>query len=384
MDTNDSEIHIIHKYFERNPTDWSIREFLDKCEEKKFDLKIQTYCLSLENIIKQGELNHRHGKAQLLLDWYKKSMRRATKPVWGTEKTTSFLFLCSNLRGKQTLIDDRPSIHFHQLTFLPNTINGINNTGAFDIHLLKKSRKRKKDQEDEDVEDEGIDNSAILYDRLIMGINTARENQTATACLMTPLYWGVVDLRAENVSPYPKHSRVKEFLSDMEVQNLQQTAIKIITEESHLSVSVKTLLEMIQCSTFSLRKLSKEKRARGIAGICSLLKIDAKIYDKDTQYIGECMDAFDLYSIWEWSSQDLPRKDDDIITAMTLCKRFLIYRNLLNRISNLSQIAIRLSQIFREDVENMQVVHINKSVKLSPIVALKEKRVSSKKNEKNT
>jgi hypothetical protein len=107
----------------------------------------------------------------------------------------------------------------------------------------------------------------------------------------SPLCWGVVDLRAENVSPCPKHPRAKEFLSDTEVQNLQQTAIEIINKESHLNLSAKTLLEAIQCSTLSLRKLCKEKRARGIKGICSLLEIDAKINDKDTQYVGECMDA---------------------------------------------------------------------------------------------
>nr|CAG8579381.1 14137_t:CDS:2 [Entrophospora candida] len=310
-----------------------------------------------------------------------------------------------------------------------NTINGINNTGAFNIHLLKKSKKRKKDQEDEE-EDEGIDDPAIRYNRLIVGIETAQENQTA--CLMTPLCWGIIDLRAENVSLCPKHPCAKEFLSDTEVQKLQQTAIEIINKESHLSLSAKTLLEMLQCSTFSLKKLIKEKRARGIEGICSLLKIDAEIYDKDTQYIGECMDAFgeshsdadrdekssrsesgatgkacdfifwgngheigigentgptrkdhhkksvtdfvdvinnvlksvaipffqvigmkiqfyiliqingDLYSMWEWSSQDLPRKDDDIITVTALCKKFLIHRNLLNKTSNLTQMAVRL------------------------------------------
>ncbi|CAG8657013.1 11593_t:CDS:2, partial [Paraglomus brasilianum] len=137
---------------------------------------------------------------------------------------------------------------------------------------------KKKDWEDEE-EDEGIDDPAICYNRLIVGIETARENQTAY-------------LRAENVSPCPKHPCAKEFLSDMEVQKLQQMAIEIINKESHLSLSAKTLLEMLQCSTFSLKKLSKEKRAWGIKGICSLLKIDAEIYDKDTQYIGECMDAF--------------------------------------------------------------------------------------------
>jgi len=54
---------IIHKYFERKATDWSIRGFLDECEKQHFKLKIEAYCLSLENIIKQRKLNHRHGKA---------------------------------------------------------------------------------------------------------------------------------------------------------------------------------------------------------------------------------------------------------------------------------------------------------------------------------
>ncbi|CAG8685282.1 10844_t:CDS:2, partial [Ambispora leptoticha] len=228
--------------------------FLDECEEKQFKLKIEAYCLSLENIIKQGKLNNRHDKAQLLLARYKKGKKPDYKEAreWRREK--------EERKSKEV---GGPSIHFHQPT--------------------------KKDQEDEE-EDEGIDDPAIRYNRLMVGIETARENQTA--CLMTPLCWGVIDLRAENVSPCPKHPRVKEFLSDTEVQKLQQTAIEIINKESHLSLSAKTLLETLQCSTFSLKKLSKEKRARGIEVICSLLKIDAEIYDKDTQYVGECMDAF--------------------------------------------------------------------------------------------
>ncbi|RIA91081.1 hypothetical protein C1645_822565 [Glomus cerebriforme] len=100
----------------------------------------------------------------------------------------------------------------------------------------EESKKRKKDQEDEE-EDEGIDDLAILYNKLIVEIETARENQMA--CLITPLYWGVIDLKAKNVSPYPKYPRTKEFLSDTEVQNLQQMVIKIINKESYLSLSVK-------------------------------------------------------------------------------------------------------------------------------------------------
>jgi hypothetical protein len=62
----------IHTYFERTYTEWNIRGFLDECKEKHFKRKIEVYCLSLESII-QGKLNQGHGKAQLLLDRYKKA-----------------------------------------------------------------------------------------------------------------------------------------------------------------------------------------------------------------------------------------------------------------------------------------------------------------------
>ncbi|RIA93042.1 hypothetical protein C1645_37634 [Glomus cerebriforme] len=88
----------------------------------------------------------------------------------------------------------------------------------------------------------------------------------------------------------------------------------------------------------------------------------------------------DLYGMWEWSSQDLPKKDDDIITAVFLCKKFLIHRNLHNRTARINQTAIRNSQIFRENVENTKVVrHVKKSIKLSHITTPKAKRGSSKK-----
>ncbi|CAI2194567.1 1468_t:CDS:2, partial [Funneliformis geosporum] len=372
-----------------------------------------------------------------------------------------------------------------------------------------------------------LDDLAILYDKLISGINTARENKMN--CLMFPLCWGIVDLRAENISPCPNHPRAKEFLSDIEVGRLHQLAKEIVNEESRLNPSAMALIEALQYGTFSLKKLSKEKRARGILGIFSLLKIKSNvdIYDKDTQHVGECMDSFDswvriyggsshiertvdmhlvgpfskvpgvkfiygeshsdadrnekssrcqsdqpgkacdfiflengheigigentgpthkdhykksvtdfvdvikvaqaqhisfqtkcieesgcsplpsniqnalilvsipffhvigmkirfyiliqingdLYGMWEWSSQDLPKKEGDIIAAVALSKKFLIHRNLLNRTSRLSQTAIKNSQIFRDNVENMQFVqNVKRTVKLSSITTQKAKK----------
>ena len=114
---------------------------------------------------------------------------------------------------------------------------------------------------------------------------------------ISPLCWGVIDLRAEKISPCPNHPRANEFFSDIEVQRLQRSAIEIVNNESKLNPSAMELLEILRSSTFNLKKINKEKRARGIEGICSLLRIDDKslnkvnIYDQDTQYIGESLDA---------------------------------------------------------------------------------------------
>ncbi|CAB5377873.1 unnamed protein product [Rhizophagus irregularis] len=76
-------------------------------------------------------------------------------------------------KEKSKNVVDGPSIHFHQPKFLGNIINGTSNNRTFGInHLLEvseESKKRKKSQEDEE-ENEGIDDSTIPYDRLIVGI----------------------------------------------------------------------------------------------------------------------------------------------------------------------------------------------------------------------
>lgn len=151
----------------------------------------------------------------------------------------------------------------------------------------------------------------MLYDKAIAEIKNARENEiacqtmyvstssfvflnTSLTCNYRPLCWGIIDLRAENISPCPKHPRAKELLPQAEVLRLQQITTELVNKGYQFNSSTSALLEVLQSSTFSLKKLSKEKRARGIKGVCSLLRINTDkvdIYDKDTQYIGECLDA---------------------------------------------------------------------------------------------
>ncbi|CAG8782007.1 10018_t:CDS:1, partial [Dentiscutata erythropus] len=98
---------------------------------------------------------------------------------------------------------------------------------------------------------------------------------------------------ANKVSPYPKHLQIEEFFSNIKIQELKQKCIKIINKESKFNSSALALLEVLQLKAFNLKQFSKEKQALGIKGICSLLHIKTDIvdiYDKDTQYIGECLD----------------------------------------------------------------------------------------------
>ncbi|UZO21196.1 uncharacterized protein OCT59_013595 [Rhizophagus irregularis] len=67
-------INRMHKYFDRNPTNWNIWEFLEECDEKTFQRKIEVYLLSLETIADtclKTEKDPRYEMAQLLLDKHK-------------------------------------------------------------------------------------------------------------------------------------------------------------------------------------------------------------------------------------------------------------------------------------------------------------------------
>ncbi|CAG8677383.1 23171_t:CDS:2, partial [Rhizophagus irregularis] len=68
---SDESIYI-HEYFDKKSADWNIMGFLDECTEKSYQLKINLYLKSLENII-NNEQGSREKKAQLLYNKYKKN-----------------------------------------------------------------------------------------------------------------------------------------------------------------------------------------------------------------------------------------------------------------------------------------------------------------------
>ncbi|CAG8697806.1 17894_t:CDS:2, partial [Acaulospora morrowiae] len=530
----------IHEYFLiRESSKWNITDFLEESSEEPFEKKLDIYIKSLINLAnsKRGKQRER---ALMLIDKYKEEIELQNQG-WGTGDLIGSFAWCSRLIVDLAL-GSRPdrqearkwnkerksprkvgghSIHFYKSTIVESSVIGTN-SGNFEDKKSKRKRENLEENARKRLSLDTKNDQSMLYDKAIAEINTAREDKMA--CRMMPLCWGIIDLRAENVSPCPKHPRAKELLTQDEVIRLQQITTKFINKGSQLNPSTLALLEVLQSSTFSLKKFCKEKRAQGIKGICSLLHIKTDkvdIYDKDTQYIGECLDAFnewvrtyggvthiertvdmhligpfsktpnvkfiygeshsyadrdekssrspsertgkscdfifwkngnevgigentgpthkdhhkksitdfvdvikvaraqhisfqtkcieksrnnplpldirnklrlipipffqvigmkirfyiliqiegDLYGIWEWSSQDLPKKEDDIITAVFLCKKFLIHRNLLNRTGRLSKKVITDSRIFGENVENMRVIqHAKAPIKLNSII----------------
>jgi len=66
-----SEIKI-QEYFLKDPSNWSIIDFLEACDLEPFDIKIDAYIKSLENIENQ-EQDTRQGRARELLKSYRKA-----------------------------------------------------------------------------------------------------------------------------------------------------------------------------------------------------------------------------------------------------------------------------------------------------------------------
>lgn len=93
----------------------------------------------------------------------------------------------------------------------------------------------------------------------------------------SPLWWGVLDFREENVSPSPSLPRAKNFLSENEFDRLLSMTESAIQEESEkISKSAITLLEALLLSEIvSIQLLAKECGARGVVGVRDLLQKSA-------------------------------------------------------------------------------------------------------------
>ncbi|KAG9304975.1 hypothetical protein G9A89_003144 [Geosiphon pyriformis] len=119
-----------------------------------------------------------------------------------------------------------------------------------------------------------VEDEEPSYTAVIDAINIIRRDDAAAHT--NPLWWGIVDLRPEKISPCPDLPRAKELLQPDEFKRLEQFAVNIVSAESALNPSVNAILEAISTSDIlSLHVLGKEYRTRGIVGISELLKTTA-------------------------------------------------------------------------------------------------------------
>ncbi|RIB07317.1 hypothetical protein C2G38_2214782 [Gigaspora rosea] len=64
----------------------------------------------------------------------------------------------------------------------------------------------------------------------------------------------------------------------------------------------------------------------------------------------------DLYGIWDWTSEMLPTKDEDIGEVVLLCKTFLVHSNLVARVGRITNLLIKKTEVekFRSPEEFTQ------------------------------
>ncbi|KAG9286250.1 hypothetical protein G9A89_014236 [Geosiphon pyriformis] len=121
--------------------------------------------------------------------------------------------------------------------------------------------------------------------------------------ISNPLWWSVIDLREEKVSPCPYLPRAKEFLLAKDVDELHLCAIEIVQSASSLNVSVNALLKSFALADImSIQELAKERGTLGIAGIRNLLEKTNENGETDEE-LGEC--AKNL--------ENIDKRDDDTI-----------------------------------------------------------------------
>ncbi|CAG8683725.1 20638_t:CDS:2, partial [Racocetra persica] len=148
----------VHNYFNREPCDWNITDFLNECELELFRDKIGCYLTSLENIIATGNNDERCKRAKFLYDQYKKACIRSflLTLIWGRDNLYALsdvkpLRRPGGIENRENRIEIRtgPSIHLHNPIFTENplvgTLGSING-GTFN---LSEESKRKNNNEHE-------------------------------------------------------------------------------------------------------------------------------------------------------------------------------------------------------------------------------------------
>ncbi|CAG8658828.1 11818_t:CDS:2 [Rhizophagus irregularis] len=80
----------------------------------------------------------------------------------------------------------------------------------------------------------------------------------------------------------------------------------------------------------------------------------------------------DLYGFWDWASENLPTENEDVNELVLLCKQFLIYGNLVDRVGRTAEICGKKAKDFKykiaeesSQITTIKTVHLDK-FKLPP------------------
>ncbi|RHZ76201.1 hypothetical protein Glove_202g18 [Diversispora epigaea] len=119
-----------HEYFHHDPSKWNVLDFLNACVLEPFDIKIDEYIKSLENIFDQ-EQGTRKERARALLDNYRTGEDRKISKKW--EKTRNL-----------DKVNAGPSININ------NSIGTISGTISGGISNCEISTSKKRNQEMDD------------------------------------------------------------------------------------------------------------------------------------------------------------------------------------------------------------------------------------------
>ncbi|CAB4418926.1 unnamed protein product [Rhizophagus irregularis] len=75
----------------------------------------------------------------------------------------------------------------------------------------------------------------------------------------------------------------------------------------------------------------------------------------------------DLYGFWDWASEKLPTKNEDVNELVLLCKQFLIYGNLVDRVGRTAEICEKKAKDFKykiteesSQITTIKTVHLDK------------------------
>jgi hypothetical protein len=104
------------------------------------------------------------------------------------------------------------------------------------------------------------------------------------------LWWGIIDLRAQQISPNPEQVRADDLLPPREVERLRNLMSDVIREQSTIGRSAHGFLEAILSSNIKdLGVLAQQFQSRGVHGIAHMLQ---DILAIEETFIGRIISKF--------------------------------------------------------------------------------------------